>query len=265
MSDTERYDILKNKIIYNIPFTKDFESAFKEPLDEIKKWKELDLYHGKEKRSLIQKIASEFGTFEKEYKNDDIGLVFDFSRNNFKESYNKQKRNYTSFAKIFSIFDEVIKAAVGIEVHNRSNYKIDPTLNNVYVLASAYQDGEYIVPVKLEIKEFKDKKNALYVAISLNQIKKTEVWKQGITENGVAQNSRSVNISISEYFRKINPLDESFLKYIPDGFLDAKQKEAKRIALEKEKKKYGANQHSVSYSMKDNTSTMQGVTEAPTA
>ena len=96
---------------------------------------------------------------------------------------------------------------------------------------SAYQDGDFIVPVKLEVKQFKDKQNTLYVAISLEKIKMTEVWKQGNTENGVTQNSRSVTISIARIFQKINPSDKNFLKYIPDGFLDDKQKAAKREAV----------------------------------
>ena len=89
---------------------------------------------------------------------------------------------------------------------------------------SADQDGDFIVPVKLEVKQFKDKQNTLYVAISLEKIKKTEVWKPGNTEDGVTPNSRSVNISIAKIFEKINPSDKSFLKYIPDEFLSEMQK-----------------------------------------
>ena len=64
--------------------------------------------------------------------------------------------------------------AVGIETHNRNGegYKADPSLKNVYVLASAFVDGENIIPVKLEVKEFSDKENTLYVAIALESIKK---------------------------------------------------------------------------------------------
>ena len=55
--------------------------------------------------------------------------------------------------------------------------------------------------------------------------------KQGNTETGVTQNSRSVDISIAQLFSKINPSDKNFLKYIPDGFLNDSQKESKRKAL----------------------------------
>ena len=237
MSDEERYEVLKKRSIDNVPIATDIPAYIIEKMPEISSWDDINKYFGKDKRNVIQKLVKEFGTFDKEYFNDDIELKFEFSGNNFRESYNKQGHHYIEFAKMFSVFDTVIENAVGVEMHNRANYKPDPTLNNVFVLISAYQDGDFIVPVKLEVKKFKDKKNTLYVAISLEKIKKTEVWKQGDTNNGVTQNSRSVNISISNIFRKINPFDKSFLKYIPDGFLNDEQKNAKIEALEEDTKK----------------------------
>ena len=99
--------------------------------------------------------------------------------------------------------------------------KVDTSLKNVYVLTSAFVDGDNIIPVKLEVKEFSDKENTLYVAIALESIKKNEIVKQEVATNGVArQYSPSFTISIAEYFQKINPLDESFVKYIPRQFLE---------------------------------------------
>lgn len=90
----------------------------------------------------------------------------------------------------------------------------------VYVLIGAFNDGKCIVPVKLEIKEFNDKENVLYVAVALEKVKATEVSGQGNTNNGVTQNSRSVaNISLAQLFRRINPNDKEFAKYIPDEIL----------------------------------------------
>ena len=121
-----------------------------------------------------------------------------------------------------SCLDSVIDNAIGIEMHNRNTegYKTDDLLNNVYVLASAFVDGGSIIPVKLEVKEFSDKENTLHVAIALESIKKDEIVKQEVAKDGVArQYSPSSNISIADYFRKINPSDESFYKYIPKKFL----------------------------------------------
>lgn len=220
MTDAERYEVLKKRSINNIPLVTELSNSVIEKIPEISSWEDANKYLGSQKRKIINKIAMEFGTIGKEYHNDDIQLSFNFSNNNFNEAYKKQKHNYVEFAKMFSVFDSVIESAVGIEVHNRTDYKPDPTLDNVFVLMSAYQDGDFVVLVKLEVKKFKDKKNTLYVAISLEKIKRTEVLGRGNTENGVTQQPRSVNISIAKIFEKINPSDKSFIKYIPDGFLN---------------------------------------------
>ena len=172
------------------------------------------------------KIGKEFGVF-KRFENLDVELFFEFSKNNMRESISKQKKNYEDFAKMFTCFDDVIDAAVGIEVHNRNaeGYKYDPTLKDTYVLVSAFEDGDYVIPVKLEIKEFTDKENSLYVAIALERIKKDEVVKQGNTDTGVTQGSRSSVIRLADLFSKVNPADESFLKYVPEQFLTVEDTE----------------------------------------
>ena len=80
-------------------------------------------------------------------------------------------------------------------------------------IAKGSADREYIIPVKLEIKEFSDKENTLYVAVALEGIKKDEVVTQGNTKTGVTkQYARSSIVSIADFFQKINPSDKSFLK-----------------------------------------------------
>ena len=66
----------------------------------------------------------------------------------------------------------------------------------------------------------------------MEAIKKTEVSKQGTTDNSVAQNSRSATISICDLISKINPKDANFLKYIPNQLLNNEQIEAKNKILE---------------------------------
>ena len=238
MTEEARYEALKKRSI-NIPPVAELSDSILKKVPEISSWDELNNHLGSKKRKIIHKLAVEFGTIGKEYGNDDIQLSFVFSNNNFNETYKKQQKNYATFAKMFSVFDSVVENAIGIEIHNRTDYKPDPTLDNVFVLISAYQDGEFIIPVKLEVKKFKDKQNTLYIAISLEKIKKTEVLGRGNTENGVTQQPRSVNISIAQIFKKINPSDKKFLKYIPDGFLDEKQKAAKAEALLEDKSNPG--------------------------
>ncbi len=192
---------------------------------------------------LFKKIGDEFDLY-KQYSNRDVKLEFSFSKSNMAESISKQRRNYYKFAKLLSCFDTVIENAIGIEIHNRNadGYKFDDTLKQCYVLASAFVDGNNIVPVKLEVKEFSDKENTLHIAIALESIKKDEgisargrqggvaqqyrpsssdeIVTQEVAENGVAQQyAPSSTISIADFFAKINPSDESFYKYIPKEFL----------------------------------------------
>ena len=233
MTEQERYEILKDK---KIALTAKADNA---KLDSILSKLERDgnnvSYESvkvRDKIKLFRKIGEEFGIF-KEYSNKDISLSFEYSKGSLEESAYKQKRNFNSFAKMLTCFDAVIENAVGIEVHNRNEqgYKTDMTLKEVYVLASAFEDGGEIVPVKLEVKEFTDKQNTLYIAIALESIKKDEVVAQGNTNNGVTQYPRSSNISISDLLRNVNPLDESFYKYIPKMFFEGENTPKKRYAL----------------------------------
>ena len=240
MSDEERYEVLKEKKI-NLSAATDFERAKRKLVDGVS----IEEYFSENKilfkdfkatKNLLIKIGDEFGVF-KSYNDVDFGLSVRFSRGNLKHSAEYQKKNYALFVKMLSCFDKVIENAIGIEVHNRNNkkYKTDPTLSNIYVLVSVFEDGDQIVPVKLEIKEFNDKDNTLYVAIALEGIKKDEVITQGDTENGVTQYAHSSNISIADLFRNVNPIDGHFLKYLPDQFLSKEQIESKYKALSEDK------------------------------
>ncbi len=208
MTDAERYEVLKGRSIENIPTATELPSSVAEKIPEITSWDDLNKYFGSRKKGLIMRIAKEFGVIGREYFNNDINISFEFSGYNFGESYDKQKKNYADFAQTFSVFDAVVENAVGVEVHNRKNYKPDPTLDNIFVLMSAYREGDSIVPVKLEIKKFEDKQNTLYVAISLDKIKMAELHARGNTVNGVTQRTRSTTISIPDSTQKINPPDE---------------------------------------------------------
>ena len=229
MSDSERYEALKNRTISLSAEANVKKLAIAQDKLDISD-NDIEFSKYGDRVRLFKKLGKEFLVF-RSYTNNDIKLNFDFSREKMRESVSKQQKKYMLLAKMLTCFDSVIENAVGIEVHNRNKdgYKKDDTLNNVYVLVSAFKDGENIVPAKLEVKEFLDKQNTLHVAIALESIKEDEIVKQEDTINGVArQYSPSSIISIANIFKKINPSDKSFLKYIPDGFLNEEQKAAKR-------------------------------------
>ena len=124
--------------------------------------KDIDFSKLADKKRLFKKLGDEFGVFRK-YDNSDIKLSFSFSKGGMGESADKQRSGFMRLAKLLTCMEQVIDNAVGIEVHNRNQegYKVDDSLKNMYVLASAFVDGENIVPVKLEVKEFSDKKYSL--------------------------------------------------------------------------------------------------------
>ena len=218
MTDEERYSILKDKSISSI--AKVDEVKMKEAEEKYDIYNMHTLKESARKK-LLKKVGDEFEVF-KDYDNKDVEISFTFSKSGMEESEAKQRGNYDVFAKMFSCFDEVIESAIGIEVHNRNaeGYKPDPTLESVYVLVSAFENGENIVPVKLEIKEFNDKKNTLHVAIALESIEKDKVLRKGDTIKGVTQVPRLSEISLADLFKNINPSDETFLKYVPKQFLE---------------------------------------------
>lgn len=222
MTDQQRYDILKDK---EISLSAESNNAkLKETLLKLERDGNnihYDVMEMGSKVKIFKKLGEEFGVF-KAYSNKTISLTFEYSRGSLDESMHKQKRSFENFAKMLTCFEAVIENAVGIEVHNRNaeGHKKDNTLKQVYVLASAFKDGDNIVPVKLEVKEFNDKKNTLYVAIALESIKKDEIMRQEVAK-GVAQQVRpSSNINIAQLLKNVNPSDESFYKYIPKMFFE---------------------------------------------
>ena len=72
----------------------------------------------RKKRELIHKSATEFDVF-KGYENSDTDIIFRFSKNNFEESYSKQKKNFVSFAKMFSVFDDIVSNAITQQKQSR--------------------------------------------------------------------------------------------------------------------------------------------------
>lgn len=237
MSDQERYEILKDKSISLTAKVQPEKIEEAEKKQNVSVEQLISSIKYSEKRALVKKLAEEFKVF-KEYENIDIDVSFQFSRERFRESFNKQTAEYQSFVMMLSCFEEVVKNAVGIEVHNRNGiYKTDVSLKEMYVLLSAFSYEDRVIPVKLEVKEFLDKRNSLHVAIALESIKKDEVVMEGDTSKGVTQATRSSVISIPRLLSKINPRDKSFIKYIPDGFLDAERLEVKRKAIEEDARK----------------------------
>ena len=234
-SEEDRYKILKDTNINIKPYNEqklqgiDIEKEISGPL--------------KEARKKLKKLGEKFGVF-KEYVLEKENIKFSFSKNNFDESQNKQKSDLEGYAKMLTSTDDIVENAVLIEVHKdkyKGTIREDKTLLQTDVFLSAFSDGEDIVPVKMEVKEFKDKNNSLYVLVTLEKIKtdkkiETKVAGQA-GQNGTPKPYPVSNIKIADIIAKIKPSDGDLLKYLPDQMLDDKQIESKYLAVAKEKKR----------------------------
>lgn len=108
------------------------------------------------------------------------------------------------------------------------------------MLISAFSDNSNVVPVQLEVKNFENQPNGLYLNVVLSKIKKSAVVTESHTDYSEASTPLVADstISLSQLFANVNPTDKRFLKYVPDNFLSAEQIEAKREAQKSDYKNY---------------------------
>ena len=236
MTDTERFQALRDTQI-SVP------EAKPERLEGVDLG-ELETAIKSQARQYIRPLAEKLGVF-KNYQNDNVDLEFSYTKGGFDESIHKQKDRggrYDDFAKMFSVFDELVQNAVPIEFHGdkyAGTKRADADLNRVAVLVSAFQDGDRIVPVQFEIKEKNKYTNKLYVSVTLQDIK-TEpgvVGGAGQLLDPVTPPTRVLNYSISQLLEGVNPEDTDFLKYVPDGFLSWSQRAGKQRGILAEQEK----------------------------
>ncbi len=234
MSDDVRAELLNKKSVNVVSF--DAEKA--KALDDID-FDALQKTLTRHAKPIIEKVAKDFGILNKTYFNPDIELDFEYSRGSLKESMNKQHTMYGDFVKMLSVFSDVIKNAVGVETHEDKyvgTTREDASLKQMYVLASALSDETGIIPVKLEVKEFNDKANKLYLSVVLT--KKESRYPHGNLEQSPLNTATPAStISIADLVGIVNPSEGDFLKYFPDSMLDSEQIESKNKALAKEAEK----------------------------
>ncbi len=198
---------------------------------------------------ILRELGTKFNVY-KNYTNENIELDFDYSKSGLKESIDKQGNittNYTDFAKMLTVFDDVIRNAVPIEVHTDKyvgTKRENPDLKYDYVFLSAFTDDNYIVPVELHIKEYKESyriNNKLYVSITLGKIKIEDNIITGslLKNNNKVANSvpLSSEVSIPELVSEVNEKLGNFYKYLPDELLSETQLKYKKIAAEKDRQR----------------------------
>lgn len=195
---------------------------------------------------ILKSLGEKFGVF-KSYSNENVSLDFDYPRVSLNESVHKQgniSTDFYDFAKMLYVFDDVVKNAVPIEVHTdkyKGTTRENPNLKYDYVLLSAFQDGDYIIPVEFHVKEMNEgatTNNKLYVSVTLGKIKieNERIKVETSDPNGRTSTLPTTfsNISIADLVKKINPEYGNFYKYIPSVLLDEKQQLSKNTAVKDE-------------------------------
>jgi antirestriction protein ArdC len=240
LSDGERFELLKNRALTVAPCDPARAEAVRPGI-----LVELAEAGRSQAFPLLETLCREFGIIgeeRKRFENATVALAFpqfEYSSRALLESTRKQgTKDFSDMAKMFTCFDSVIKNAVGVEAHG-DRYGDERSLDSMFVLTSAFHDGDRIVPVKLEVKSLKDAKpsapNTLYVAVARSAMQKAAWGGRRVEGLPSAQSSMSdLAISIRDFFANVNSLDGDLLKYIPSGFLNPEQLAAATAAQKAE-------------------------------
>ena len=104
------------------------------------------------------------------------------------------------------------------------------------------KDGESIIPIQMEVKEFKNANGGLYMTVAMTKIKESDVVKKLQAGESAAATSllSDSSISIQDILRNVKAEDGRFLKYAPDAFLNDEQKAAKRRAIQRQTEEYAS-------------------------
>ena len=237
MTEEERYNELKDKKINVFEDTRSANYS-----SEIKSIEELHKKAKSKAERIIKPLAEKLGILNKSMKTPEVEIDFIFSKNKgLTESLSKQLRyggSYADFAKAIINLDKVLENAILIEVHGEKftdTFKADTNLDRVYVLFSAFKDGESIIPIQLEIKKLSHEGGRLYMTVAMTKIKADVLGRSlGYKNNLVPSLISASEYSLADIFRNVNQLDGHFLKYIPNDFLTEAQQESKQIAIEED-------------------------------
>ena len=174
----------------------------------------------------------------KVYKKEEIDIEFGYSNKGIKKGVKQtadSKVDERDYMDVLANLDSIIENSVLIERHGDKRTGTEDRLKQVHVFIGAYQKGDVVTPVQLEIKEYTDNDNQLYLAVA---IKKSEVNVTPTAEAEAVTISDFYTYSIADLVKKINPSAIDFLKYIPTEFLNEAQIKGKIEGLRKDVKRY---------------------------
>ncbi len=236
-TEQERYELLKDASIRLASVNEDAVKGVR-----------LEDYNTRKKSAVIpgfRALAKQLGILNVDLQNSEIGFPFQFSGKNLEKSLHHQLEyggTYQDYVRMMSCFNDLVKNAVPIEVHTDKKAGTErekADLKQVYVLVGAYTDAKNTVPVQFEVKEFVGNDAKLYLSVVLTKIDSevlgtSEAAKTAVPISLLPEST----ISLRQLFENVNPADGRFLKYVPDGFLNEAQKNAKTQALRQQEQEY---------------------------
>ena len=225
MTDAERTDILKDKVITAELYEGQAEGAIKRNRSDLESGR-LGLV-----KAALTKIADEFDVFT-EYNIKDVKVKLELSKSNIEESVSK-KITPEAVAKLMPVLKNAVEYAIGIESH-ANRYFYDTDIVRFDNLVGGYVEGEDFVPVRFGLKHRRNGEVILYVIVDQQKIPvnktKAEVVKIAGTQKVQPEISRSAfKMRISDIVPFVNSGD--LLRYLPDNMLSEDQKKIKWEAI----------------------------------
>ena len=239
MSEEERYNILKDKTIEILHVEKS-KNLTQAELNTLKS------HNTRESKKIFMKLLSKFRVDTEstpKFKNKDVDIEFSFSNESIRESVSKQNNGYLEYTDMLINLDTLVENAIAIECHE--NYAVenpkDSQLKQTFILISAFNNEQGVIPVKFDARVTEDNSNKIYVAITAQKIEPDVVLATEDSKSKYDPKSKVINqlgsitVSIPSILSNINNSDVDFIKYIPDGFLSEEKLRIKNDALERDK------------------------------
>ena len=200
-----------------------------------------------EANELLRTLAKNCGVISAEYYNASVDLEFKYSMRSVRESINKQAARgggAESFGKMLTLLPEICENAVEIEAHTDKyidTKRMDPNLKETHVLLAAFADGPMVIPVQLEIKEYKPETrmdNKLYVTVTVkNEAGISSRVNAASRASTGTHNTPASEISVADLIADVKDDTGDLVKYMPDSMLNPEQLQAKNKAIQREQSK----------------------------
>ena len=261
MDEQERAEVLRKKTI-RAPVYVDGNPVTDAAISQ------LEGKYGKEAKTILKELLEHCGTVYSDYNNTDAEISFRYSNRSFSESFNKQANRtaeFVDFGKMLTVLPDIASGAVEIEAHTdkyAETKRSDIRLKEMHVLLGAFSDGTSVVPVQMEVKEYKagtGMENKLYVTVTMKK-------EAGITPRGSDASKANVSIrgtpasefSLTDIVANVKDETGGLVKYLPDELLNQEQVAWKEAALERDGIRLGdmRYEYAVEKGMTDRTNEM---------